>query len=180
VQGFFARALEKDYLGGADREKGRFRSFLLLALKRYMANEHARAGRQKRGGDVQLVSIDARETESRYRWEPADPMTPEKAYDRRWAETVLRRVLERLGNEFNEEGKGKTFEALKLCLDGESGGASYAEIGRPLGMSEGAVKTAVHRLRQRYRELLRSEIAETVAAPELADEEIRHLFEALG
>lgn len=179
VQGFFAQAIEKAYFSAADPEKGRFRSFLLLTLKRYMANEHAKASRQKRGGGVQLVSIDVEETETRYKAEPVDPMTPEKAYDRRWAETVLRRVLDHLGNEFVVAGKGKTFEALKMCLDGDRRGTSYAQLGEELDMSEGAIAVAVHRLRQRYRDLLRREIAQTVATPEMVDEEIQQLFQAL-
>ncbi len=173
AQGFFAQALEKSYFQEAEPAKGKFRSFLLLALKRYMANEWHRAHRQKRGGGRELISLDAQETETRYRAEPLDGMSPEKAYDLRWARTLLERVLERLGAEYISRERRAVFEALRGLLGGEQTGRSYAEIGRGLAMSEGAVKVAVHRLRQRYRELLRDEIAHTVASPEMVDDELR-------
>jgi RNA polymerase sigma-70 factor (ECF subfamily) len=180
VQGFFAKVLEKNYIKDAVPEKGRFRSFLLLALKRYMANEWDRANRQKRGGGVETISLDANETETRYQAEPVDTMSPEKVYERRWAQTLLGQVLQRLESEFKALGKEETYQGLKAFLNTEGHQRSYAEVGRDLGMNEGAVKVAVHRLRQRYRELLRSEIANTVADPALVDEEIRHLFLAFA
>ncbi len=176
AQGFFARALEKNYFQEAEPAKGKFRSFLLLALKRYMANEWHRANRQKRGGGRELISLDAHETETRYRAEPVDGMSPEKAYDVHWAQALLQRALERLGVEYAAGGRRAVFDALRSLLGGEQLGKSYAEVGHELGMSEGAVKVAVHRLRQHYRELLRDEIARTVASPEMVDEELRELF----
>jgi len=179
VQGFFARVLEKNYLKDADRTKGRFRSFLLLALKRYMANEWDYDHCEKRGGGKKLISLDEQDTEMRYLAEPADEMSPEKAYERRWALTLLQRVLDRLSSEFSTSSKVKVFDELKVFLNGENGG-SYAEIGLRLGLSESAIKVTVHRLRKRYREILRLEIANTVSSPEAAEDELRNLFAALS
>jgi RNA polymerase sigma factor (sigma-70 family) len=179
VQGFFAKAIEKNYVADAEREKGRFRSFLLIALKRYMANEWKRDNRDKRGGGHEIISLDEQNTEMRYRSEPVDESSPEKAYERQWALTLLQQVLDRLSSEFSAPGKAEVFEELRVFLTGEKGG-SYAEIGARLSLSEGAVKVAVHRLRQRYREVLRLEIANTVSSPEAVDDEIRNLFAALS
>jgi len=180
VQGFFARVLEKNYLKDADPAKGKFRSFLLIALKRFMAKEWDRANRLKRGRGHQVISLDGENTEFRYRAEPADALTPEKAFERQWALTLLDQVLGRLEAESAAAGKTELFNELKTLLSGEKGGSSYAEIGAKCGMSEGAIKVTVHRLRQRYRELLRLEIADTVGSPEEIDEEMLHLFAALG
>ena len=179
VQGFFAKLIEKNYLAGIDREKGRFRSFLLLAFNRYAANEWDRDRREKRGGGRELVSLDEQDTEGRFSHEPADEMSPERAYDRRWALTLLEQVLNRLEAEFDQSGRQKLFSELKAFLTGEKG-ASYAAVGVKLGMSEGAVKVAVHRLRQRYRELLRLEVANTVNDTDDIEDEIRHLLSVLG
>jgi len=179
VQGFFAKVIEKNYLAAAEREKGRFRSFLLVALKRYMANEWDRAGRVKRGGGRELLSLDEQNTEMRYRAEPVDSMSPEKAFERQWALTLLQQVLDRLASEYSAPAKAPLFEGLKIFLSGEKG-ASYTEVGLKLGMTEGAVKVAVHRLRLRYRELLRLEIANTVSSPDAIEDEIRNLFAALS
>ena len=179
VQGFFARLIEKNYVADAQREKGRFRSFLLLALKRYMAKEWQHANRDRRGGGKEIISLDEQDTEMRYKTEPADQITPEKAFERQWALTLLQQVLDRLSVEFNTAGKAGLFEALKIFLNGEKGG-SYAEVGSKLGMSESAVKVTVHRLRLRYRELLRLEIANTVSGPEAIKDEIGNLFAALS
>ena len=179
VQGFFARLLEKHFLKDADPEKGKFRSFLLIALKRFMANEWDRANRLKRGGGYRVISLDEQDTEARYQTEPADETSPERAYERQWAITVLEQVLDRLENEFLTAGKSRLFNELKVYLSGESSRSSYLEIGGRLGMTVAAVKVAVHRLRERYRELLRMEIANTVASPEAIDDEIRDLFSAL-
>jgi RNA polymerase sigma-70 factor (ECF subfamily) len=176
VQGFFLRLLEKRFLADVDPAKGRFRSFLLIALRRFMANEWDRANRLKRGGGCEIISLDETTTEQRYQAEPADEMTPEKAYARQWAITLLEQVLQRLEAEFTAAGKQALFEELKACLSGDSVKSSYSEIGGRLGMSEAAVKVAVHRLRQRYRELLRLEIGNTVANKEAIDDEIRELF----
>jgi len=180
VQGFFARLLEKRYLKSADPDKGRFRSFLLVALKRYLANEWDRANRLKRGGGEQIISLDEQDTEQRYKAEPIDHMSPERAYDRQWATTLLEQVLDRLEAEFETAGKPELFHELSAYLKGESGTSSYADIGSRLRMSEAAVKVAVHRLRQRYRELLRLEIANTVATPDAIEDEIRYLFSAIA
>jgi RNA polymerase sigma factor (sigma-70 family) len=180
VQGFFAQLLEKNYLKNVDPAKGRFRTFLLIALKRYLANEWDRANRQKRGGGLQIVSFEAEQTELRYLNEPAGPTTPEKAFDRQWAESLLARVLDRLEADYTASGRTRTFSELRGFLTSDGGERSYVEVGRRLGVVEGNVRVAVHRLRQRYGTLLRKEIAETVASPQEVDEELRYLFSALG
>jgi RNA polymerase sigma-70 factor (ECF subfamily) len=180
VQGFFERVLEKNYFQEANREKGKFRSFLLMTLKRFMANEWDRANRLKRGGGHEILSLDAQTTESRYLAERADEMSPEKAFERQWALALLQQVMDRLEAEYVSTAKGKIFAELRVLLSGEKAGHSYAEIGQRLGMSEGAVKVAVHWLRQRYRELLRLEIGRTVDSPEAIDEEARYLFATLA
>ena len=179
VQGFFAKLLEKEYIKSADREKGRFRTFLLTALQHYMAHEWNRANRQKRGGGRELLSLDAQDTENRYRSEPMENMTPERAFERRWALTLLEKIRDQLKEDYTATGKAAVFEQLEGCLSGASDGRTYFEIGDKLAMTEGAVKVAVHRLRRRYRELLRLEIANTVAGEEAVNDEIRHLFAAL-
>lgn len=177
TQGFFARLLEKKDLASVDRARGRFRSFLLAALEHFLINEWHRARTQKRGGATVLFSFDALDAESRLRHEPATD-SPEQIYDRRWAMTLLDQVMARLRTEMAGAGKLAHFEALKFCLTGER--TAYAEVGARLAMSEGAVKVAVHRLRERYRALLRAEIAETVATPEEIEDELRALLAALS
>ena len=180
TQAFFEKLIEKNFLADVQREKGRFRSFLLAALKHFLANEWDKARAQKRGGGVVHVPIDTASAETRYGLEPAHFDSPEKLFERRWAITLLDRVLERLRDEHVEAGKADLFEQLKPCLTAEKASLSYAELGARVGLSEGAVKVAVHRLRQRYRELLRAEIAETVDSPGEVEEELRHLFTALS
>ena len=180
TQAFFEKLIEKNFLADVQREKGRFRSFLLAALKHFLANEWDKARAQKRGGGVVHVPIDTASAETRYGLEPAHFDSPEKLFERRWAITLLDRVLERLRDEHVEAGKADLFEQLKPCLTAEKASLSYAELGARGGLSEGAVKVAVHRLRQRYRELLRAEIAETVDSPGEVEEELRHLFTALS
>jgi RNA polymerase sigma factor (sigma-70 family) len=180
TQEFFARFLAKNYVGAADRSKGRFRSFLLASLKHFLANEWDKAGAQKRGSHPVLIPINARSAETSYGLEPAENITAEKIFERRWALTLLEQVLSRLREEYTRDGKARLFEELKSTLTGERRSVPYAEIGPRLDMSEGAVKVAVHRLRQRYRELLREEIAHTVSGPEEVEEEIRALFSALA
>ena len=180
TQEFFARFLEKNYLGGVDRAKGRFRSFLLTCLKHFLANEWDKAGAQKRGAHPILIPINVQSAETSWGLEPAESMTAEKIFERRWALTLLEQVLARLRAEYTRDGKARTFEQLKSTLSGERRSVPYAEIGTRLGMSEGAVKVAVHRLRQRYRELVREEIAHTVSGPEQVEDEIRALFAALA
>jgi RNA polymerase sigma factor (sigma-70 family) len=180
VQGFFAKVLEKNYFQDADQVKGKFRSFLLLALKRFIANEWDRESRQKRGGGRVIVSLDQGDTETRYRAEPADEMTPEKAFERRWAITLLNQVLTRLECELAAAQKSPLFNELKVFLSGDQSEVPRAEIASRLGLSDGALRGAIHRLRCRYRELLRAEIAHTVDSPGAIDAEIRQLFAALS
>jgi RNA polymerase sigma-70 factor (ECF subfamily) len=179
TQEFFARLLEKDYIKAVDRAKGRFRSFLVAACTHFLSNERDRAHALKRGGKRSLISIDVRDAEGRYRAEPAHELTAERIFDRRWAFTLLGRVLERLGEESRRAGKRPVYERLKVTLTGEEGAVPYARVGAELGMTEAAVKKAAERLRRRYRELLRAQIAETVADPGEVDDEIRDLFAIL-
>ena len=179
TQEFFARLLEKHALRAADSERGRFRSFLLTALKRFLSKQRHQARAQKRGGGRKPLSLDFEQGESRYRLEPAHEATAETIYEQRWALTLLDRVFDRLRAEFDQAGKQKAFHRLKVYLTGEAGMPSYREVAVELGMTEGAVKVAVHRLRRRYRALVREEIAQTVAGPEDVDEELSHLFAAL-
>ena len=180
TQEFFARVLEHQWLGRADQAKGRFRTFLLTAMERFLANEWDKARRLKRGGGRACVSLQLDTAETRYGVEPADDRTPEQAFEHRWALTLLEGVVERLEAEFCAEGQTELFVALKPCLVGDCASQPYAELAAALGMNQGAVKVAVHRLRQRYRELLRAEIANTVASLADVDEEMRHLFNVLA
>jgi RNA polymerase sigma-70 factor (ECF subfamily) len=180
TQEFFAHLLEHRGLEGVDREKGRFRSFLLALLKNLMAGEWRRASRQKRGGGVRTFSLDDAAAEERYRLESADPLSPEKIFERRWVETVLERVLTRLREECDASGRTARFEVLKVFLLDEKGSMPLAEAAQRLGLSLVAVKGVVHRLRQRYREIFREEVAHTVDKPEDVEEEIRHLLRALA
>jgi RNA polymerase sigma-70 factor (ECF subfamily) len=180
VQEFFGRFLERKYLRHADRNRGRFRTFLLTSLKNFLVNEWNKANREKRGGGRQPISLDAEETETRFLAEPADERSPDKAFDRRWAMVLLGTVLNHLEAEFAAAERGQVFEELKSCLTGEDNESSYAEIGRRLGTTEGNLKVTVHRLRRRYRELLREEIGRTVDGPEAIDQEMRDLFAALS
>jgi RNA polymerase sigma-70 factor (ECF subfamily) len=172
--------LEKRGLRLADPEHGRFRSFLLAALKHFLANELDRMRTQKRGGGRRVLSLDSENAETRYGLQPAHQLTPEKLFERSWALTVLNRTMTRLQSESAGSGKRKLFESLKVYLTAEKGSAPYRDVAAELDMTEGAVKVAVHRLRSRYRELLREEIAQTVAAEGQIDEEIRDLFAALA
>ncbi len=179
TQGFFARLLEKEDLRNVSRERGRFRSFLLASLKHYLINEWDRARAEKRGGGRRHLSLDFDAAESRYRLEPADPNTPEAIYARQWALTLLDRVFEVLRQEAEDAGKASQFQHVRDFLTGAEPSGSYKQSAELLGMTEGAVKTAVHRLRRRFKERLRGEIAQTVSTEEDVDDEIRHLFEVL-
>ena len=179
TQEFFARLLGKDFLAGVDRGKGKFRAFLLAACSHFLANERDRVRAKKRGGGRAILSLSAADAEGRYSAEPADALTPEKLFERRWALALLQQVMTRLRDEFEAKGKGRLFDRLRGFLVGEKG-AGYRQAANELRLSEGAVKVAVHRLRQRYRELLHEEIARTVGAAEEVEEEIRALFAALG
>jgi RNA polymerase sigma factor (sigma-70 family) len=176
TQGFFARLLEKRYLEGIQREGGRFRSFLLTALKRFLANEWDRARTEKRGGKRIIVSVNRETAESRYQVEPAHGLTPDKLYERQWAQALLDRVLTLLREEYAGAGKAEWFALLSGTLSRPRGEAPYRELAVALGTTEGAVKMGVQRMRARYRALLRAEVAETVAGPEEIEGEIRHLF----
>lgn len=180
LQGFFARFLEKDYLRQVDRSKGRFRSFLLAALKHFLANEWDKANARKRGGQVQFVPLDVNDAANRYGEEPASESTPETLYEQRWACVLLERVMQRLEQDALAGGKAGLFEVVKPFLTGERRSGTYAELAVKLGTSEAALKMKVQRLRQRYQRLLREEIAQTVAGPEEVEDEIRHLFNVLS
>jgi len=180
TQEFIATLLEKDFLKAADRERGRFRSFLLASLKHFLAKEWRRASAQKRGGDMIHLSLDFKDGEARYGREPAHELTAEKIYERRWAMTLLEQAFARLRAEFVAAGKLALYENLTLYVGGDKATVPYRELAERLGMTEGSVKVAVHRLRRRCRDLLRAEIAETVASPKDVDEELRDLFRALG
>jgi RNA polymerase sigma factor (sigma-70 family) len=179
TQAFFTRLLEKNDLATADSERGKFRSFLLTSLKHFLSNEWDRGHAQKRGGGRTPVSIDFVAAEGRYNLEPSHELTAEKIFDRRWALTLLDQVLARLREESVQGGKSQIFELLKVFLTGENAPVSIRELADKLAMTEGALKVAVHRLRRRYRELLRTEIGETVADPDEIEQEIRDLFAAI-
>jgi RNA polymerase sigma factor (sigma-70 family) len=179
TQSFFAYLLEKRLITKADPESGRFRSFLLGSLKNFMANEWRRQSAAKRGA-VQTVSFDAQDAEERYAVEPVDESNPQSLYEQAWAVAVLDQAMSLLEAEYAAAGKQALFEQLAACLQGDRQDSTYSGIGAKLSMSEGAVKVAVHRLRQRYRELLRASVANTVADPLEVDGELRHLMQVLS
>jgi DNA-directed RNA polymerase specialized sigma24 family protein len=176
TQEFFARLLAKGYLAAVQPAKGKFRWFLLSALKCFLLNEHERAVAGKRGGGRAHVPFDGEKAEDRYRLEAADYQTPDKLFDRAWAVNLIETARRSLEEECALEGKRELFEQLKHTLSGDTGFATYAEIGVRLGLAEGGVKSAVHRLRRRYRELLREQIAQTVPDDQALEEELRDLL----
>lgn len=178
TQEFFCRLLDRRYLSAVDHRKGRFRSFLLAALEHFLANEWRRSQAQKRGGGQQLVSIDD-EAEARYVREPHTDLSPEKLYQQRWALAFLENVLQQLRREFAEAGRTDQFDTLKIFLTGEKSSETHAALAARLGTTEAALKMSISRLRQRYAELLRAEIANLVARPEDVEDELRALLEAL-
>jgi RNA polymerase sigma-70 factor (ECF subfamily) len=180
TQEFFARLLEKRWVADADRTKGRFRTFLLSAMNHFLADEWDKGRAQKRGGGVPLVALDRDTAEARYAQEPVDHTTPERSFEWRWALTMLDEALNRLQSEYEREGRAEWFAALHPCLIGERTAQPYATLATTLGVSENTVKSAVHRLRRRYRLLLRDEIASTLDGPETIDEELRYLFAVLS
>jgi DNA-directed RNA polymerase specialized sigma24 family protein len=180
TQEFFSQLIVKEHLRLANREKGKFRTFLLATLDYFLAREWSRAHRQKRGGQFTFISLDQQAPEERYRLEPADHDTPERIFLLNWALTVLKQTMTALERECEAGGKSALFREVKGLLTGERNAAAYAEMGRRLGMSEGAMYVAVHRLRQRYGELLRHEVAQTVSGPGEIDEEMRFLLSALS
>src|SRR6516165_11049692 len=180
TQEFFARLLEKDYLRQADRQRGSFRSFLLTAFKHFLAKERERANAQKRGGGRSNLPLDFQVGERRYQLEPTHAADAEALYERRWALTLLEQTLAQLRDELTRAGKGRLFETLKGTLTGENAPRPYAELADEMGLSAEAIKVTVHRLRRRYGELLRAEIAQTVSSPEEVEDELRNLFAVLG
>lgn len=180
TQGFFATVIEKGYLEQADRERGHFRSFLIAAFGHFVSHERERARAQKRGGGKLHFSIDFEAGEGRYRLEPADDTTPERIYERRWALTLLERVLAQLEADHEHRGKSALFAELRPFLSGAEPSPAYREVAARLDWEEGAVKVAVHRLRRHYRHALRTEISHTVSDPADIDDEIRYLLQALA
>jgi len=176
TQEFLTRLIANADLQGVERGRGRFRSYLLGTLKHFLSDERKKANAQKRGGGRPLVSIDEVDAEARYRIEPVDTATPEIVFERQWGLTVLARVSDRLRADFEARGKGAVWAALEPCLGGGRQPAFYAEIGALLGMTEGGVKVAVHRLRREFGQLLRAELAATVADESEIDDELRHFI----
>jgi len=180
TQAFFTLLLEKSYLKQVRRERGRFRSFLLMSVKHFLANEWDRERALKRGGGVAPLSLDIEESEGAHRVGVASGDSPEEIYEKRWALAVLARVLGALEREMGQSGNLDRFHKLRPYLTAEGGGVRYREVARDLGMSEAAVKVAIHRLRRRYGELLRRHVSQTVDEPDAVDAEIRHLLSALS
>jgi len=162
------------------REGGRFRSFLLSSLANYLANEWDRAHAQKRGGGVRPLSIDADEAEARLAFSAPDPATPDALFERQWVATVLEHVLKRLETECAVSGRADLFAKLRVYLKGEKEAPAYALVATEFEISVGALKVAVHRMRQRYGELLREEIARTVSSPDEVRDELRYLISVVG
>ena len=179
TQEFFARLLEKNYLDGVDRAKGKFRSFLLAALNHFLSNQRDRERAAKRGGKHTFISLDTRAAEALYQLEPLSQATCEKSFDRHWAQKVFDEGMICLQQECAAAGKSAHFDLLKTFLAGEAAVGEYVSLGTQLGLSANGVAVSVHRLRERYRELVRAEIAHTVGSPSEIDEEIRYLFEVL-
>ena len=179
TQEFFARLLEKNYFARASRERGRFRSFLLTSLKNFLTNEYHRSARLKRGGSQSMISFDTANAENRYVAEPVDTATPETLYEQRWALALLENALARLRDEYSAHGRGPMFDLLKDYVWGERNAASYTDIAAQLDLTEEAVKKAVQRLRHRYRDMLRTEIAHTVTTAAEVEEELQYLVRLL-
>lgn len=180
TQDFFQRLLASDWIARADQAKGRFRTFLLCGLKNFLANEWQKSGRLKRGAGKVFVALDALEAEERYKVEPAEFASPDKLFERRWALTLLESVLQRLETENTEPNVSEQFLALRGVLVGEPSEEGYAVLAFRFGVSENTVKSWVHRLRRRYRELLREAVAQTVQGPEEVQDELRFLARVLS
>jgi RNA polymerase sigma-70 factor (ECF subfamily) len=180
VQAFFARFLAKNYLAGLSAERGRFRAFLLASLKHFLINEWKKSQRLKRGGGEKLLSLDWQTADTQFQVAATGEPSPEKAFDREWALALLAHVIEQLRTECAADGKAKLFEQLKIFLTAGKGALPYTAAAQTLGLDEPAVRVAVHRLRKRYRELLRAEIAQTLSDPAQVDEEMRALFGAFS
>ncbi len=180
TQAFFARLLEKDYLQAVEREKGRFRTFLAVAMKRFLCNEWDKIRTQKRGGGHVHVELDENLAESRYRLEAGEMLTSDEVYERRWALTLLEQAMARLRADYEEGGRAAEFEHLKKYLTAERGEIVYREVAAELQMTEGAARVALHRLRKRFRQFFREEIAGTVSDPTEVDDEVRYVVAVLG
>lgn len=180
TQEFFGKFIEKEWIAHLQDHRGRFRSFVLTFLKHFLSDARDRAGALKRGGGMRFMSLDEIQDEESHTFEPAETLTPDQVFERRWAQTLMERAVARLREQYMSEGKGALFEALKDVEPGERGEVTYEGIGAKLGMSAGAIKSSMHRMRLRHRECLRREIALTVGGAEDVDEEIQHLMLALG
>ena len=179
TQDFFALLIEKNYLGAADRRRGRFRSFLLVAVNRFLVNAYHREQALKRGGGQTFVSIDQQAAESWLESEAANGLSPDQRFDRSWARNVLEHALARARADYAGRGQADLFEALREFATGDTEHRDYTDAAARLDMTSGAVAVAVHRLRQRYRELLLAEVQSTIANPDHAEAELRHLVSAL-
>jgi RNA polymerase sigma-70 factor (ECF subfamily) len=179
TQEFFCRLLEKRWLNAADREQGRLRSFLIVALKKFMSNEWDRASAQRRGGGQPPVPIDTAFGESRFAAD-TQALAPDETFDRQWALTLIRLTFDRLRGEFTAAGKPGDYDVLKNCLLADRGAIDYAAVAKQLGVNGGAARVTVHRLRKRFREIYREEISQTLAGNTDLDAELRHLAAALA
>lgn len=180
TQEFFARLLQKGWLGAVERDRGRFRTFLIMAVKRFLANEWDKGRAARRGGGQASVSFDTEFAEQCYLADAGPSMPADHLYERRWALTLLEQTMARLRAEYESDGRGGDFACLKGYLTAERGGIPYAEIAREIGASEGAARVAVHRLRKRFREVFRAAVADTVSSAEDVDGEVRYVVEVLG
>lgn len=180
VQEFFAKFLEKNWLQHLQHQRGKFRSFLLTLLKHFLLDQKDKTSAQKRGGSKTIISFDSCDPEERYALEPSDGLAPEQIYERQWALALLDQTARRLQEEYRHTGNEPLFIRLKDLQPGARGTSTYAQIAAELGITEGALKTAVHRLRRRHSEILREEIARTLSSPDEINDEIRHLINILG
>jgi RNA polymerase sigma-70 factor (ECF subfamily) len=180
TQEFFARLLQKDWLDAVERERGRFRTFLIMAVKRFLANEWDKTRAARRGGGQAAVPLDTQFAEECYLADSGPALSADHLYERRWALTLLDQTMARLRAEYESDGRGGDFTRLKECLTAERGAIPYGEIARVMGTSEGAARVAVHRLRKRFREVFRATVADTVSSAEDVDAEMRYVVEVLG
>jgi len=179
TQEFFRYLLEEDVLQSVDRSAGRFRSFLLAALRHFLSHERERTRAEKRGGKARILSLDAASANARYALEPIDRLTPEEVFEHRWALTVLERALEQLYVGLDDQGRERV-DRLRPYLLGERPALPYAQLASELDTTEGAVRNTIHRLRRRFGDRIRAEIADTVSTPEEIDDEVRHLLGVVG
>ncbi len=180
TQEFFARLLQKEWLRAAERDRGKFRAFLIMALKRFLANERERACAAKRGGGRVLVPLDTETAEERYLAEPAPTLPADHLYERRWALALLDQAMARLREEYERDGREADFSRMKKYLTAEGGAMPYAQIAQEIGVTEGAARVAVHRLRKRFREAFRAAVTDTVSSAEEVEAEMRYVVEVLG